>query len=205
MAETLASYANVAPFYIFTLLVLTGFNIPISEDLTIIGAALFSYIAAPGMLIYFFVLAFLGAFVADIINYSLARLLGPRIYRIAWFRKAINPQRYGTMQKYFQKYGVWTILLGRFIPFGMRNAIFMSAGFSHMPFWRFAISDGAAALVTTTLLFGLAWIFRENYAGLLAFLQDFKITIIFLTLTTLALLILSYYIRRRSMSKSRKS
>ena len=56
---------------------------------------------------------------------------------------------------FYEKYGPLTLLLGRFIPFGVRNGLFLTAGLSKMRFLKFALSDLAAATITCGLYFWL--------------------------------------------------
>ena len=43
------------------------------------------------------------------------------------------------MMGFYKKYGALTLVIGRFIPFGVRNAIFLTSGISKMPFAKFFI------------------------------------------------------------------
>ena len=56
---------------------------------------------------------------------------------------------------FYEKYGPLTLLLGRFIPFGVRNGLFLTAGLSKMKFVKFALSDLLAATITCSLYFWL--------------------------------------------------
>ena len=51
----------------------------------------------------------------------------------------VSPERVAKVASFYQKYGVWTLVVGRFIPFGVRNALFLTAGIGKMSPVRFAI------------------------------------------------------------------
>ena len=45
---------------------------------------------------------------------------------------------------------------------GLRAAAFLSAGIARVPFWKFALADAAAAVVTIPITFGLAYFFSTR-------------------------------------------
>jgi membrane protein DedA with SNARE-associated domain len=51
---------------------------------------------------------------------------------------------------------------------GLRAAAFLSAGTARVPFWKFAVADAAAAVVTIPITFGLAYFFSYQINAILA-------------------------------------
>jgi len=190
MIELLIEQAVYAHWYIFGLFMLAGLNIPISEDVLIIGAGVLASTIVPDNLYYLVIFSYLGAYLSDIENYWLARYLGTKLLKINFFSKLINPKRIDTMQKYFNKYGALTFLLGRFIPFGVRNGLNMSAGLSKMRFIKFVIFDGIAAILTTAFLFSLGYIFGKNYKVLLQYVSEYKIYIFVIAILIIVIIYL---------------
>ncbi|EKE08018.1 MAG: hypothetical protein ACD_17C00394G0001, partial [uncultured bacterium] len=78
-------------------------------------------------------------------------------------------------QSYYEKYGFWTLLVGRFIPFGVRNCLFLTAGLGKMHFGKFLLSDGIACILSNTVLFSLAYVVGKNYTSLISSLKTFNI------------------------------
>ena len=66
------------------------------------------------------------------------------------------------MQKFYAKRGPFALILGRFIPFGVRNCLFMSSGMSKMPFSKFALWDGIAVTLWSSLSFLLYYFLGKN-------------------------------------------
>ena len=57
------------------------------------------------------------------------------------------------IENYYTKYGVVTLLIGRFIPFGVRNCLFVTAGIGKMRFWKFISQMASPVLLQTQLFF----------------------------------------------------
>ena len=168
------SQSQYAHFYIFGLFLLAGFNIPVSEDVLIIAGAIISVKFAPENAIILFTACYMGAYLSDLMCYALGRTLGIKIISIKPFSRLIDKKKVNMMSGFFDKYGAAALFFGRFIPFGVRNALFPSAGISKMKFIKFAIVDLIACTTTSAILFSLGRIFAENYEVLFEHITDSK-------------------------------
>ncbi|MGR9013075.1 MAG: DedA family protein [Gammaproteobacteria bacterium] len=148
--------ANIAyaPYIIFCALLLAGFNVPVSEDAMLFITAVLAG-KHPDYSAQLFLSVYLGAYLSDLICYWLGRLLGPKILKIRFFVGMASAERIGKIHGFYKKYGMITILLGRFIPFGVRNGLFLTAGLGRMNFLKFAIADFIACTITTITYFSL--------------------------------------------------
>ena len=150
-----------APFIVFGLLLLAGLNLPISEDALLFISGLLAG-QNPEKIVPLFLGVFLGAYTSDLITYGLGRFFGPKLWKIKYFKKMIGPEKVKKLGKFYQKNGLLTLLLGRFIPFGVRNALFITAGFSKMNFLKFAFIDLIAAGLTSSIYFSLYFWFGTD-------------------------------------------
>ena len=116
----------------------------------------------PDYLPHLFIAVYLGAFFSDLISYSLGRFVGPKLFKIRFFAKMVSAERVTKISNYYQKYGVITLILGRFIPFGIRNALFLTAGLGKMNFIKFALSDLLACTISTISFFTLYFHYGES-------------------------------------------
>ena len=66
------------------------------------------------------------------------------------------------MHRYMDKYGIFTFIVCRFIPFGVRNTLFLSSGFFSLRLRRFALYDTIAATISVSTLFFLTYYFGES-------------------------------------------
>lgn len=194
----LFAHAQYAHWVIVGLLILAACSIPISEDFVVIcGGVLASTVIPENTLkLYFAIL--LGAYFSDFIPYTVGRLFGHNLWKIGWFSRLVPERRLEQIKTYYARYGVWTILIGRFIPFGVRNCVFLSSGIAKVPFLKFAISDAIACLLSITTIFTLAYSFGKNYHLLTAHLKMVSLIVFALFIT---ILITWFWIRRRKAAR----
>jgi len=159
--EFIQANLELAPYLIFALLLLAGLNIPVSEDVMLFTSA-FMAIKNPHMLWPLFIAVFLGAYLSDLISYAWGRFLGPKLMKIKFFARNLPPKKMQKIQKFLENYGVLTLIIGRFIPFGVRNTMFMTAGMSRMNPYKFAFGDLIAAILTCSSYFYLYYTFGEK-------------------------------------------
>ncbi len=195
LIQFLFEHAQYAHWIVFGALLLAGFNIPISEDLMIIFSAVLAATVIPENTYKLFTAVFLGCYVSDCICYGIGRHFGPKLWKISWFAKAFKREKIDQIHAYYKKYGFLTLLIGRFIPFGVRNGLFLTAGLGKMPFKKFLLSDGIACICSNTTLFTIAYTLGRNYEVLLA---NLKIINIFLfSAFTVAVIAFFWYKRRK--------
>jgi membrane-associated protein len=179
-------HADEAQWIMFFLLLLAGFNIPISEDaLLIIGGAISSTCVKQHPLEMWGWL-FMGCWISAWEAYWIGRLLGPKLYEIRWFHRIINPSRIEKLRHYYEKFGIFTFIVGRFIPGGIRNALFMTTGLSKMPFQTFLLRDFFACLISSVSLFYLGYKFGENHELLLHYFKHYQLLFLSLIAALLA-------------------
>ena len=160
LLATLQNNIDTAPWIMGSLLLLAGFNIPVSEDaMLIISGSLAA--AFPGHTMALFVGVHLGCYLSDVICYWFGRLVGPKVLRWRWMAKMVPPTKIALIQRYYNRYGIVTFIFGRFIPFGVRNALFMTAGLGKMHFAKFALTDWVACVISNTTLFSLTYFLGE--------------------------------------------
>jgi membrane protein DedA with SNARE-associated domain len=160
--------ANVtlAPYAFLGLLILAGFNIPISEDLMLLSSALIA-IKNPHLKYELFAGVFLGAYISDLICYGfMGRFLGPKIFQIKFFANMISQEKLDKINSFYAKYGVATLIIGRFIPFGVRNALFLTAGLGKMNAVKFALCDFIACTISCVFFFWLYFTYGESVIDL---------------------------------------
>lgn len=171
----LAENAQYAHWIVFGALMLAGLNVPISEDLMIIFSASLAATIVPENTYKLFIAVFLGAYLSDLVCYWIGRHFGPKLWNISWFSKTFDPKRIDQIHGYYARFGFFTLLLGRFIPFGVRNCLFLTAGLGKMHFGKFALSDGIACMLSNTVLFTLAYRACKNYERLISSVKTFNI------------------------------
>lgn len=163
--------AQYAHWFVFGLLMLAGFNLPISEDILIIFSGVLASTVVPENTWKLFLGVFAGAYLSDWVVYWIGRLWGVKLWEIRWFSRIFRPKRLEQIERYYARYGVLTLFVGRFIPFGVRNCLFVTAGIGKMSFVKFLIADGLACLCSNAALFTLAYFCGKNSSSLMRFIN----------------------------------
>ena len=134
--------------------------LPGDSLLFVVGALCGLGMMEPGIVMPLLVLA---AVAGDQLNYSLGRVVGPKVWQwehSRWFNKRAFQQAHD----FYEKYGGITIMLARFLPF-IRTFVPFVAGVAEMGRRKFTLYNVAGALlwviglITIGYLFGnLPWV-----------------------------------------------
>ena len=156
IAAWIGHYISYFPLVIFISLFLGGFNLPISEDIIVIAAALLCKQEKASIPAFYAALYF-GAIFSDYLVYFWGWLLGHGRISGRFFSKLISKNNINRISHALDRHGFFTFLFGRFIPFGVRNIIAMTSGFVDFPFYKFALFDAIAAACNISALFWLVY------------------------------------------------
>ena len=162
--DWLSQYAPNAPYLvIFGILLMTGFGLPLPEDIPLMVAGYLCgqtpgthphvWIMIPGCMI-----AIVGS---DVILYYLGRWFGPSIHRHRYLIRLVGNRNLARTRYLFRKHGNKFVFFARFLP-GVRAPAFFTAGTYQMPLSRFLLWDGAAAMFSVPWVILLAWYFHDS-------------------------------------------
>jgi membrane protein DedA with SNARE-associated domain len=153
--ESINLYITYAPLAAFIMLILAGFNLPFSEDLIIITSALLAR-TNNQILLNLYIALLAGVIISDHMAYWIGNRIGHGL-RKKYLGKFLTPARLDTLHRYVKKYGIFSFIVCRFIPFGVRNTLFISAGIMRMRYALFTLFDTIAALISVTTLYFLIY------------------------------------------------
>jgi membrane-associated protein len=118
-------------------------------------------------------LLFAAAFTGNAVNYTVGRILGPRVFtahdRRGLAQRMLNEQHLKRAHAFFEQYGGKAVILGRFVPI-VRTFVPFVAGAAQMRSASFAFYNlvGAAGwvflCVGAGLLFGNVPIVKQNFS-----------------------------------------
>ena len=171
------SVANNLHFISFGLLMLAGLNVPVSEDLVFIISASIASAVIPENACLIFTGCFLGAYLSDLVAYSIGRHGLPLIQKFGFLKSDYTKKMIFNLHVYFKKYGGKTLFFGRFIPFGVRNVMFITAGLVKVNILKFMIIDLLALTITSSILFFIGYKFGENIGSIKVYLANYKIIV----------------------------
>jgi len=156
----LSQYFRYYPAFAFVALILGGLNLPFSEDAIIIGGALICQ-ADERLLVPCLLMILAGVFVSDVISYFLGVFAKRGTTRLRWVRSVLNHRYAEKLRDGIHRHGFLTFIVCRFIPFGVRNTLFISSGFFGLSLHRFLLVDTTALLISVNTLFWLVFLFGE--------------------------------------------
>jgi membrane-associated protein len=194
IANYLQAHLDTAPYVIFGLMLLAGINIPVSEDFMLFFVGV-TAAKNPEYMWPLFFAVYLGAYLSDLIAYWMGRTLGLKLWKIKFFAKMVSLDRVEDLSRFYIKYGMITLIVGRFIPFGVRNPLFITAGMGKMNFGKFMFSDFIACTISSATFFYIYYTFGEN---VIEIVKKFNI-VIFSTL----IIALVIYLARKKYSKTK--
>lgn len=193
------SYISYWPITVFLALLLAGFNLPISEDAMIILSATIVQ-QDNSLFIPTYIALYCGIFFSDIISYFIGRLLSKGFLQIRLLNKKMTPENIKWVSEHLDNHGFLTFIICRFIPFGVRNMLFMGSGFVNLKFHKFILFDSIAAFISCSTLYLLVYYIGEIVDG------PFKIlgTVLFIILIILSIIGIIKLIRKRKNKKQDK-
>jgi membrane protein DedA with SNARE-associated domain len=148
--------------FVFCILVLCGFGLPMPEDVVLATGGVLAWLASDleqvtvgamvrdqGLLTMVAV-GLAGIVAGDSIIFLAGRRFGHRIADIRPLRRIITPAKLESVEKLIRRRGNLVVVIARFLP-GLRAPTFFTVGHARMPLWEFLLFDGAAALISAPL------------------------------------------------------
>ncbi|OFV93102.1 MAG: hypothetical protein A3G76_14160 [Acidobacteria bacterium RIFCSPLOWO2_12_FULL_65_11] len=115
----------------------------------------------------------LAAFTGNLVNYTVGRLIGPRVFsatdRSGLSHRLLNREHLDQAHAFFEQYGGKAVILGRFVPI-VRTFVPFVAGAAAMPSHAFGFYNLVGAGAWVCLCVGAGWLFgnvpivRENFS-----------------------------------------
>lgn len=196
LSEDLIEYVSRWGYYgIPMLLILGGLGLPIPEEAPIILAAVMTREQAmwgP----FAFASCMVGVLAGDFVVYGLGYVYGERVLEFPVIRSFLTKARETQIKGYFHRHGFKILILGRFAV-GFRTAAYLTAGILRLPALNLLLTDLVAATLSTSLMFGLGYLFADQIKILIAEAQHWLAGILAAAIT-IALLARYYRGRKRA-------
>lgn len=200
----LAQYAyepQIVYMLIFGMMIASGFGFPLPEEVTIISVGILAYMGSqpqqfpppsPGAPVVngyeAAIFTSLAVMFADFLVFYIGRLGGRKLIRRKPFTLVFTQEAMAKVDHFTHKHGQLGTFLFRFTP-GLRFPAHIMLGMSSMPFWKFALVDGAAVMVSIPTQILLIYNFGEP---ILVAIHRFK----YILFTVLAVLAITMLTRR---------
>ena len=142
------------------ILVLGGLGLPIPEEAPVLLAAVLTRNGRmSGPLAFSTCLA--GVLLGDFIVYFLGYYFGERVLSLPHTRRLLTRAREAQIKGYFHRHGFKILIMGRFAV-GFRTAAYLTAGILKLPPLKLLLTDFLAALLSTSLMFLLGYLFANQ-------------------------------------------
>lgn len=193
-------HAHYAPWIILILLLLTGIGLPISEDILIIGAGVIATTCIPDHHLLLFLSAYIGAVLSAWESYWIGRCLGPQLFKIHYFSHFVHEKRLEQLRYYYNKFGIFAFIVGRFCPGGIRNGLFLSSGLTKMAFPLFIFRDSIAAFISTLTFYFIGYLFGTHLDLIKHYLKRYSEVFIALSIGLLVIYVIYYWYFHKKQS-----
>lgn len=185
---------------VFSVLVACGLGIPLPEDISLILGGFLAHKGAASLPVMMAV-GFVGILAGDSLIFNFGRKLGSSVGRKkgGFFARIITPEKRAKVEGLFEKHGQKIVMIARFMP-GVRAVTYFTAGSVGMPYWRFILWDGLAALVSAPLFVFLGFHFGSELDYLVAQIKKSQTGV----LVGLAVVGVAWYLwqRRKAAAKA---
>lgn len=94
--------------------------------------------------------ATLGTFTSSMLLYLLGAKMEKALLHSSRHSQLLDSKMFHKLEKWFQKYGFWTILLSRFLPV-VRSGIILAAGMVNMDRFKSFLTVGISIIISTTI------------------------------------------------------
>jgi membrane protein DedA with SNARE-associated domain len=153
---------HVGYAFVFLVLVLCGFGMPMPEDIILATGGVLAWLASDLETVTFaamirdrglltmIAVGLAGIVVGDSVIFLAGRRFGHRIADVRLLRRIITPEKLEAVEKHIRRRGNLVVVVARFLP-GLRAPTFFTVGHAKMPLWEFLLYDGAAALFSAPL------------------------------------------------------
>lgn len=192
--------SHCAVWISFVLTLLAGFCIPISIDVIMVLSAFLAATTIPEQTVPLYLSLLIGCHLSAWIAYWVGRIMGPKLLKFPVFEKIVPENKQKKIHRFYQKHGLLTLLIGRFIPFGIRNCIFITTGLSKLNFVQFIRRDAFACIIWTTSCFFAYYSLGQNFNLLMKKIKTLNL-FIFLTFFVAVITILCYKKYRKKRFK----
>jgi membrane protein DedA with SNARE-associated domain len=164
---------HVAYGFVFVVLLLCGFGLPMPEDVLLVTGGVLAWLASDVEKVTFAAMVrdrglltmaavgLSGILAGDSVIFLAGRRYGARVAEFAPLRRIITPEKLEQVERQIRRRGNVVVLFARFLP-GLRAPTFFTVGHAKMPYWKFMAWDGSAALISAPVWVCLGFWFGDD-------------------------------------------
>ncbi len=184
------------------MILLCGLGMPIPEDVSLLAMGYMTYLPMPdgsqrphSGLFTAFVIAYAAVMAGDGTMFSLGRRFGLPLAHRRPFSWVIDEKRLGKARAFIDKHGPKVLFAARFMP-GVRTVVFFVCGTLGVPYHRFALYDGLAALLSVPLFIWAGWYWGPDIDWVIQQARHLEYGVVGLIVLIAALMVAKSYWRQ---------
>jgi membrane protein DedA with SNARE-associated domain len=170
--------------------------LPIPEEVSLVMLGALTYKGSNIVLCW--TLSLLGVTGGDCIAWFMGKKTG--LEPTGFIRKLLGKKSLDDISSFYDKYGMWAIVIARQIP-GMRFPTFFFSGASGVPLWKFYAIDASASMITVNVYFFLGYHFGDRLPLIRSYIEDNLPIANFISIVIVGIFF-AWLIRRRLQKKS---
>jgi membrane protein DedA with SNARE-associated domain len=193
-------------------MLLSAFGFPLPEELILVSSGLIAYMSrdpqrypppypeAPHINVYYLAaIAFIAVISSDCLIFAIGQRLGPRLFRLPWFRRLIPDTRLEKIQRWMWNYGYWAVFVFRFTP-GIRFPGHLTCGALKLSKWKFLFVDSFAAGISVPTQILLVAFYGHP---ILHYIGRFRLFCLSLVFSAVLIYVLGKIIQQKRTSQNR--
>lgn len=201
LVDFLLNFYGPTPYFlVFFILLGCGLGLPIPEDITLFAAGLLAYYTVCNVWVILAV-SLVGVLLGDTMIFMLGRHFGRRLTKKWFFHKILPDDRLDAVAKKFQQRGEKLLFAARFMP-GFRAPVYFSAGTLHVPFRRFFLYDGVAALISVPAIIGAVYLFGDRLNDVVEIVKRAEHGILVVIFAALLAITAKWYVTHRKLKRT---
>jgi len=195
--------------FVFVVLLMCGFGLPMPEDVVLVTGGVLAWLSSdleqasvagmvrdPGLVAMVFV-GLAGILAGDSVIFLAGRRFGHRVADFRPLRRIITPEKLELVEKKVRTRGNVVVMFARFLP-GLRAPTYFTVGHARMPYWKFLLFDGSAALISAPLWVCLGFWFGSDLEEAARVARQFSHYILLGVAVVLAALVFRWVQARRT-------
>nr|WP_245339255.1 DedA family protein [Paenibacillus shirakamiensis] len=188
----------------YGLLALGFVGIPVPDETLVVT---FGGLTAEGHFVFWIALlmTFLGSMTGMMLSYTVGRVIGtPLLHKFGkWI--FITPSRLEKTEKWFAKYGNWSVLFGYFVP-GLRQVTSYLSGVYRLPLPVYLTYAGIGSAIWCTTFMCIGSLVGHNWRKIAIYLHHhvWRMSLLVLTILLIGLILYFFYKHLKSLRASKK-
>jgi len=185
--------------WIFGILLACGLGLPIPEDFTLFASGMLAFYGVVNVW-WVIIVCLAGVLIGDSMIFWLGAKYGGEMAKHPHLSRWLPPERIENLKQKLHKNSDKLIFTARFTPI-LRAPTYFAAGALHLPFRKFFLYDGLAAMISVPTIIYLVYRFGEFGDKAINAITEFEHGVAFVIFSILLIMAVEWYLGHRKQNK----